>query len=612
MAGHQAPRSLAPRKPASRGFYASLQRFLTTLLLCVLLQTAASAAQRTIASPRAAASNHTGIFLVFPFENAGASPRLDWLGEGLEELTILRLSAVGEAVYSHQGRSNELDRYGLPPEAKLSRATMLRIAEDLDVDFVIFGSFTSDGSTLTVESRILRVNPTALLPVARESGPLDTLMDLQTRLAWRTLSSNERSYPLSLADFAKKQRPLRLDAFEHYVRGLLATDDELRLRELREAAKLEPEWPEPDFWLGEVYFSRRDCNSAMPWYARVPKTHDRYAEAVFATGVCHLLLSQPDRAQEVFTSLRESLRESGSGDAHIASAVSGGDLPEILNNLALAKARLGDNAGAQTDLQRAADLDPDEDDYPFNLGLLALQANDAGNAASYFREASEREPDNSEDRALLIFSLEKAGRKQEADQERIAATEVFGPNGLPNIHLDSNTDTLTHMARVKTELDATELRQEIKMAEVASAITSAAPSGAPLGAMVNSAAAHIRQGRQELSAGHIDVAEREFHAALALDGASAAAHRGLADIARKQGKLDEAVAQLQAALQSRDSAVARVTLARIYLEQKKPELARAELQRALKLTPNYAEAKELLDRLQNPKSAETRPNGGTQ
>jgi tetratricopeptide (TPR) repeat protein len=608
MAGHQAPHSLAPRTSPNQGFDASLLRFLRVLSLCILffcalLQTA-SAAQRIITTPRAAVTNHAGIFLVFPFENAGASSHLDWLGEGLEELTILRLSAAGEEVYSHQGRINELDRYGLPPGAKLSRATMLRIAEDLDVDFVVFGNFISDGTTLTVESRILRVSPPALLPVARESGPLDTLMDLQTRLAWRTLSSSEHAYPWSLNEFAKKQRPLRLDAFEHYVRGLLAAADDVRLRELREAAKLEPDWPEPDFWLGEVYFSRRDCNAAMTWYARIPKTHDRYAEAVFATGVCHLLLSQPDRAQEVFTSLREALRESASGDAHIASAVSGGDLPEILNNLALAKARLGDASGAQTDLQRAADLDPDEDDYPFNLGLLALQANDPGNAAGYFREASEREPDNAEDRALLIFSLDKAGRKQEADQERIAATEAFGPSGLPAVHMDAKADALTHMARVKTELDATELRQEIKMAEIASVN--------PSGPMVNSAEAHIQQARQEMSAGHLDAAEREFHAALALNGASSAAHRGLADIARRQGKLDEAVAQLQAALQARDSPVTRLTLARIYLEQKKPDLARAELQHALKLAPNYTEAKELLDHLQGPKSADTRPNGGTQ
>src|SRR5580704_11603537 len=41
-----------------------------------------------------------GVYLVFPFENAGASPRLDWLGEGLEELTIQYLSDSGVQVYS--------------------------------------------------------------------------------------------------------------------------------------------------------------------------------------------------------------------------------------------------------------------------------------------------------------------------------------------------------------------------------------------------------------------------------------------------------------------------------------------------------------------------------
>ena len=80
-----------------------------------------------------------GVYLVFPFENAGASPRLEWLGEGLEELTIQRLlAAAGEQVYSHAGRVAELERYGLPRSSRFSRATMLHVAEDLDADFVMF------------------------------------------------------------------------------------------------------------------------------------------------------------------------------------------------------------------------------------------------------------------------------------------------------------------------------------------------------------------------------------------------------------------------------------------------------------------------------------------
>jgi len=46
-------------------------------------------------------------------------------------------------------------------------------------------------------------------------------------------------------------------------------------------------------------------------------------------------------------------------------------------------------------------------------------------AADHFREAVEREPDNPEDRAMLIFNPWKAGKKSEADQERETATETF-------------------------------------------------------------------------------------------------------------------------------------------------------------------------------------------
>ena len=535
-----------------------------------------------------------GVYLVFPFENAGSSPRYDWIGEGLEELTIQRLAAAGEQVYSHAGRLAELERYGLPSSAKLSRATMLRAAEDLDADFVIFGKFSASGTSLTIEARALRVNPTRLLPPIRETATLDGLMALHLRVLWRVLAAADSRYPLSLAEFSKRQRYLRLDAFEHYIRGLLAGEDDARLRELREAARLEPEWPDPDFALGDLYFTRRDCNSALPWYARLPKTYDRYTEAVFATGVCRLLLGQPDRAEEVFVALQNALR---------TSMVSGADLPEILNDLAIARTRQGKLAEAQAALRRAAELDPDEDDYVFNLGLLALQGNDAVAAADHFREAVEREPDNPEDRAMLILSLERAGKKSEADQERETATETFGPNGLPAIHADAKSDFVTRMNRLKMELDINALR--------AGLISPGPPTNAPEATeSSDSAAAHIRRARQELSAGHVEAAEKEFQAVLTGDSGNATARRGLGEIYRRQGKMDDAVKELQSSLAARDSAVVRMLLAKIYLDQKKPELARVEVEHALKLAPNYPEAKQLLEHLRNSKPAGKKPGGG--
>lgn len=544
----------------------------------------------TVSHGTGAEASQQGIYLVFPFENAGASPRLDWLGEGLEELTIQRLSAAGQQVYSHEGRTAELDRSGLPPSAKLSRASMLRIAQNLDADFVVFGRFSSDGQSLTVESQILRVNPTRLLPAVRETGPLDSLMDLHLRLLWRLLSANDHAYPRSQEEFSRAQRPLRLDAFEHYVRGLMASEDDPRLRELREAARLEPEWPDPDFAIGDAYYARRDCDSALIWFAKVPKSHDRYVEAVFATGVCRLLMNQPDKAEDVFASLQQALRN---------NLVSGADLPEILNNLALARARQGKTPAAMSDLRRAVELDPDEDDYPYNLGLLSLGSNEYAAAADYFREASGREPDNAENRALMILSLEKAGKKAEADEERETAAETFGPEALPVIRLDTKKDTLAQLERVRTEMDTTALRLEIVSA--GDSANAAAAGG------VDSPAAHIRRGRQELSAGRVDAAESEFRAALSGDAGSASAHNGLAEVYRRRGKLDDSAKELEASLAIRDSAAVRTTLARVFLEQNKPAMARAEAERALKLAPKYAEAQQLLEHLRKLK-----PAGGAQ
>ena len=553
-------------------------------------------------SPSRAPASRQGLYLVFPFENNASSPRLDWLGEGLEELTIQYLSDAGEQVYSHAGRAGELERYGLPSSAKLSRATMLRIAQDLDADYVIFGSFSSDGTSLTVESHLLRVDPPALIAPVSETGPLNSLMDLQGRVVWHTLVANDKTYPLALPEFSKTLRPLRLDAFEHFVRGLLANDDEPRLRELREATRLDGAWPDPAFALGETYAGRGDCNSALPWLARVPKTHPRYVEATFAVGVCRLQLNQPDKAEEVFTTLQGSFRNNSSNTQ--STGVSGADLPEILNNLGLALARQGKLPAAQADFQRAIELDPDEDDYPFNLGLLAFRSNDFNSAATSFREAVEREPDNAEDRALLIQALEKAGNKTEADEERNAVAEALGPNALPTVHVDVKSDAQSHLDRIKPDLDITALRLEIQSSNMT------APAAVSTNSAVSASttpATQIRRGRQELAAGHLDLAEAQFRAALATDPGNASAHLGLAEVDRRRNKFDAAVTELQASLKTRDSAVVRTTLARVYMEQRKFDLARAEAERALALAPNYTEAKQLLDHLQNSK-----PGGGSQ
>ena len=44
--------------------------------------------------------------------------------------------------------------------------------------------------------------------------------------------------------------------------------------------------------------------------------------------------------------------------------------------------------------------------------------------------------DNAEDFAFLIYSLDKSGKKVEADQQRVLAVQEFGEKGLLLLKLD--------------------------------------------------------------------------------------------------------------------------------------------------------------------------------
>src|SRR5256884_212073 len=185
----------------------SRPRFVELLVKTLFVSLVAAAVSRPQPAARPAqapapAANSQKIYVVLPFKKAGAPAKLDWLSEGLEELTIERLTAAGEQVYSHAGRAAELERYGLPSGSTFSRATMLRVAEDLDADYVIYGKYAAKGSTLTVEMRVLRMDPLALRAPIQESGPLESLMELDRK---STRLNSSHGY-ISYAVFCLKKK----------------------------------------------------------------------------------------------------------------------------------------------------------------------------------------------------------------------------------------------------------------------------------------------------------------------------------------------------------------------------------------------------------------------
>ena len=323
---------------------------------------------------------------------------------------------------SREDRLATLERMGLPDSARFSHATIIKIAAEADADVVVYGRFQSDGKTATLEARLLHLSPPSLSPPLTETSSMQDLLRAHARLTWQIMCAiDPKQCPQQGASrdessFSDPPASLRLDALENFVRGLTGSQDEERLRLLREAARLEPAWDRPAFELGQIYFKRRDCDSALVWYSRVPPNRPDGPVASFSTGVCHLARNDAGRADAAFSGLLERTHKSGEKDSLP-------ELPEMHNNLGVARLRLGKWSEAGTEFDRASTLDPEEADYWVNNAIAKIIGKQAAAAVAPLERARKIDPDDKGAKALLIATLESLGRNPEAAAIRAEATD---------------------------------------------------------------------------------------------------------------------------------------------------------------------------------------------
>ena len=82
------------------------------------------------------------VVLVLPFDNRSGQTSSRWIGESFPDTLNQRLTSAGFLTITRDDRQYALDHLGLPVDFRPSRATTIRIAQTLDADFVIVGSYT--------------------------------------------------------------------------------------------------------------------------------------------------------------------------------------------------------------------------------------------------------------------------------------------------------------------------------------------------------------------------------------------------------------------------------------------------------------------------------------
>jgi Tfp pilus assembly protein PilF len=420
-------------------------------------------------------------------------------------------------------------------------------------------------------------------------------MTVHARLAWQLLCALSPPRPGASAcgnapsaeAFSSESLIVPPNAFEFYIRGLMDSNDAQRLRNLREAARLLPQWDAPAFAIGDTFFSRRSCDSALPWLTRVSPSGPRAIRGGFQAGVCRLLLGDPARAQADFSAVLS--RAPGPLPAE-------GRLLEAQNNLGVALARDGKTSEAVATFERVTRADAEEPDYWVNLALAQLRAQRPELAAESLQRALGLQPVDNEARALLALALEQTGRAAEAQAERDALSRASARVVLPRNPAASD---FARFDRIRMRLDAGALRPQ------------PSDSGETADTMRGRQRLqfHLDRGRQYLDSGNLDDAQRAFIEALLLAPLDFSAHVGLAQVYDRQGRPNDGVREYRAALASRDDLPTRIALAQVLLRQDRRAEARAELQLVLSRDPGNTQAQDLLDELSN--AANGSPPGGS-
>lgn len=511
----------------------------------------------------------TRTILVFPFENLSPRPDLNWISEGFAEIVSSRLAGTSRYVLGRGERTGAYEELGMPTEYPLTLASKYKVAETLGVDWAVVGNFSLNGNLLTARAQLLEMRQIKLKAPIEATGELADVADIQARLAWRLLATEDPTFVTGTEEsFAHHFPEIRLDAFENYVRGVLSNDPKTRVHFLIEADRLSPLDHSAAFELGKYYFAQKDYANSAKWLRKLVTTDADYLESLFLLAVDDYFLGRDAEAEKEFLLLSQQI-----------------PLNEVWNNLGVMESRRGRYADALPHFERAYQGDPKDPDFCFNLAVCLWYLQRYEDAARRLEEAVRANDDDPATHALLAVALGKRGDSGGRQREIRWLEEHEGRSVA-----DVNQDILPQ-PRLEKHYDGKAFRL------LGLAVRNALEAGlAPLSAEQHGDV-HLTRGQRLITAGRISEAERELAEAISLLPQSADAHLALGQVYELEGRHQDAAAELATSLKLKETAPGHIWLARVYFSLNRPQAALDQGQAALAIHPGDRYAESLLQHI---------------
>ncbi len=509
---------------------------------------AAPPAPTQTTSPVAADIRQNGgrLVLVLPFDNKSGQPNLGWIGDSFPYTLDQRLTSAGFLTISRDDRQYALDHLGLPVGFRPSRATTIRIAQTLDADYVIVGSYNvinagTNAGRITVQAQVLDVNNLRMSAPLEDSSELTRLFDVENAIAWKIAQKMDPHFAVAEQTFLAAAGGVKLSSFENYVRGTSASTADERLKRLKAAVAETPNYSAALLALGKEQYAAREYDDADATLAKIQPTDRVALEAGYYLGLTRFNSAKYEEAASAF--------------AFVASRL---PLPEVVNDQGVANSRQGKDATPLFEQVIAAD--PNDADYHFNLAVSLLGRNDIAGATREVQTALKLHSTDPEATELLA-------RLQSTHGVVSTLKATIGAGGFDPTTRIRRTWSEASFRQAAFELDQ---MRAVRMATLPPA---------------EQATQYAQLGQEYLAQGLIPEAEQEFHTALSADPKSAAAHAGLAMVREHSGANDEARAEAQSSLKLAPNVSAYLVLARLDLQAGVLAASAADVASALRLEP---------------------------
>jgi Flp pilus assembly protein TadD/TolB-like protein len=525
------------------------------------------------AAPEGSHAVHGRLVLVLPFDNRTGQSNLGWISEAFPEILNRRFASAGFTPISREDRLYALDHLGLPESFQPSRASAIRLAQTLDTDSIVVGSYSMSGSRFRANAQILDLNRMHMSLPVEEEADVTHLLNVLNSLAWRLAKQLDPQFAIAQNTFVAADSNLKLDAFEHYIRGVQEPGAQAQTRYLKEAVRLDPTYSPALLALGKALFSSQQYESAATALGRLKKDDPNAREADFYRGLAYLYIGSYLKAEDAFAFVSQQL-----------------PLPEVVNDQGVAASRHGKD-GSALFLQAAA-ADPTDADYQFNLAVALNRKGDVPGALAAVERALKLRPHDTEAQAFEA-SLRAQSQHPAGDTKADSKNAVLAPDRLNMAFAAVPQAESGPLERVKRTFNEASFRQAaLEMEQMEAMRLSSLPPA-------KQAAQLTEEGTRFLNQGLILEAEREFQAALQVESANSGAHAGLAVIRERGGDADAARKEAVQSLSSQPNITAYLVLARLDLTSNRLSDAAQNISHALQLEPQNSAARGLRQQLEN-------------